>query len=365
MWRYAGDRRLALTGLSAGILQLLHPAIGAGVSEHSDFFHDPWDRIMRSVPQILGVIYSRDPEALGRRVRDRHRSIKGLDHQGRPYRALEPATFWWAHATFQHAVKQVVDRFDRHRLSAAERESLYLDGVEWYRRYGVSMRPVPPDYVAFRAEWQRQCREVLEMTPAAERAIDITLHARTGELPFLPTWTRPLQPLVVTPLLRLTAIGGLPDAVRKRLGIPWRRDEEAEYRALQLAVRESWRWVLPGLRQGPTADPQPARRLLTCHGASRTYGPTPFSADSTVRPRALTTPPTPCSTRPRNWWPPTACAAGAWKTWRSGPVWDGPPSTGASPAGRSSCTPPWGAKSGDSSRPRPRRWPASTPSRTR
>ena len=253
LWRYAGDRRLALTGLSAGILQLLHPAIGAGVSEHSDFFHDPWDRIMRSVPQILGVIYSRDPEALGRRVRDRHRSIKGLDHQGRPYRALEPATFWWAHATFQHAVKQVVDRFDRHRLSAAEQESLYLDGVEWFRRYGVNMRPVPPDYVAFRAEWQRQCREVLEMTPAAERAIDITLHARTGELPFLPTWTRPLQPLVVTPLLRLTAIGGLPDAVRKRLGIPWRRDEEAEYRAVQLAVRESWRWVLPGLRQGPTA----------------------------------------------------------------------------------------------------------------
>ena len=253
LWRYAGDRRLALTGLSAGILQLLHPAIGAGVSDHSDFFHDPWDRIMRSVPQILGVIYSRDPEALGRLVRDRHRSIKGLDHQGRPYRALEPATFWWAHATFQHAVKQVVDRFDRHRLSAAEQESLYLDGVEWFRRYGVTMRPVPPDYVAFRAEWQRQCREVLEMTPAAERAIDITLHARTGELPFLPTWTRPLQPLVVTPLLRLTAIGGLPDAVRKRLGIPWRRDEEAEYRAVQLAVRESWRWVLPSLRQGPTA----------------------------------------------------------------------------------------------------------------
>ena len=138
---------------------------------------------MRSVPQILGVIYSRDPEALGRRVRDRHRSIKGLDHQGRPYRALEPATFWWAHATFQHAVKQVVDRFDRHRLSAAERESLYLDGVEWYRRYGVSMRPGPADYAAFRIEWQRQCQEVLEMTPAAERAIDLTLHGRSGSCP--------------------------------------------------------------------------------------------------------------------------------------------------------------------------------------
>ena len=253
LWRYAGDHRLALTGLSAGILQLLHPAIAAGVSEHSNFFTDPWDRILRSVPQILSVVYSRDAEALGRRVRDRHREINGVDHRGHPYHALEPSTFWFAHATFQHAVKQIIDRFDHHRLRPAERESLYLDGVEWYRRYGVSMRPVPVDYAAFRVEWQRQCRDVLEMTPAAERVIDITLHARTRELPFLPAWTRPLHPVVVTPILRLTAIGGLPDAVRKRLGIPWRVDEEAEYRALQLTVREGFRWVLPGFRHGPTA----------------------------------------------------------------------------------------------------------------
>jgi uncharacterized protein (DUF2236 family) len=241
LWRYAGDRRLAFTGLSAGILQLLHPGIGAGVSEHSNFFTDPWDRILRSIPQILGVVYSRDAETLAHRVRDRHRAIKGVDHRGRPYHALEPSTFWFAHATFQHAVKQIIDRFDHHHLRPAERESLYLDGVEWYRRYGVSMRPVPADYAAFRVEWQRQCREVLEMTPAAERVIDITLHARTRDLPFLPAWTRPLHPVVVTPILRLTAIGGLPDAVRKRLGIPWRLEEEAEYRALQLTVRESFR----------------------------------------------------------------------------------------------------------------------------
>ena len=76
---------------------------------------------------------------------------------------------------------------------------------------------------------------------------------RTGCLPFLPLWTRPLQPLVVSPVLRLTAIGGLPGAVRKRFAIPWRPDEEAEYRVLQLAVREGWRFVLPGLRYGPTA----------------------------------------------------------------------------------------------------------------
>jgi uncharacterized protein (DUF2236 family) len=232
----------------------MHPAIGAGVVDHSNFFTDPWDRILRSMPQILGVIYDEDGEGTGRRVRNYHRRITGVDHDGRPYQALEPSTFWWAHATFQNAVQQVVDRFDHRRLTAHERQELYLDGVEWYRRYGVSMRNVPADHAAFRAEWQRYCRQELEMTPAAERAVDIALHARRQEVPFLPWWTKPLQPLVVTPMLRLTAIGGLPGGLRRRLGIPWRPDEEAEYRMLQLAVRETWRLLPPAFRYGPNAS---------------------------------------------------------------------------------------------------------------
>ena len=253
LWRYAGDHRLGLTGLSAGLLQLLHPAIGAGVAEHSDFFNDPWDRIIRSVPQILGVIYDPDYEAVGRRVRDYHTSINGTDERGRPYRALAPDTFWWAHATFQWSAETVADRWDAHRLTPAEREELYLDGVEWYRRYAVSMKPVPPDRTAWGVEWDRHLTDVLELNRAAERAIDMALHSRTMKIPFLPGWTRLAQPLVVSPVLRLAAIGGLPPVVRKRFGIPWRPDEELEFRALQLAVREMFRNMPASLRYGPTA----------------------------------------------------------------------------------------------------------------
>lgn len=263
LWHYAGDRRVAFTGLSAGLLQLLHPAIGAGVADHSDFFHDPWDRIIRSVPQIMGVIYDPEPEALGHRVRDYHRPIRGTDAQGRPYRALSPSTFWWAHATFQFATEQVVDRFDVRRLTGEQREDLYLDGVEWYRRYGVSMRPVPASRQEFQTVWDRHLVDVLEMNPAAERAIDMALHDRTMNLEFLPGWTRILQPLVITPVLRLTAVGGLPAPVRRRFSVPWRIDEEIEYRILQIAVREMFRNLPAFLRYGPTAaDGYRARRRL-------------------------------------------------------------------------------------------------------
>ena len=181
LWRYAGDHRLGLSGLSVGILQLLHPAIGAGVVEHSSFFEEPWDRILRSIPQILGVVLrpgARSGRSPGAQLPPHH---QGVDHLGPHYRALEPETFWWAHATFQHGVKQVVDRFDHHRLTTRPRRAVpRRRRSRWYRRYGVSMRPVPPDYASFRAEWQRQCRDVLEMTPAASRAIDMALTRPTA-----------------------------------------------------------------------------------------------------------------------------------------------------------------------------------------
>jgi uncharacterized protein (DUF2236 family) len=253
LWRWAGDHRLGFTGLSAGLLQLMHPGLGAGVVEHSAFFTDPWDRIFRSIPEIIGVVYDADGEATGARVRRYHHRIKGTDEHGRPYSALRPETFWWAHATFQHAVEQVADRFDHRTLTSAGRERLYREGIEWYRRYGVSCAPVPPDRFVFGSEWGRYCADVLELTTAAERAVDMALHAKIDDLPGMPWWTRPLQRELVTPILRLTAIGGLPPVVRTRFGIPWGSDDELQLRALELGVQQLWRVVPRARRFAPRA----------------------------------------------------------------------------------------------------------------
>lgn len=254
LWRWAGDNRLSFTGLSAGILQLMHPGLGAGVVEHSAFFTEPWDRIIRSLPEIIGVVYDGpDAEDTGHRVRDYHRRIKGVDHLGRRYSALAPETFWWAHATFQFGVEQVADRFDPHRLDDVEREQLYRDGVEWYRRYGVSMRPVPEDRTSWGVVWDEYCAERLEMTAAAERAIDMALHEKVTDLPGLPWWSLPIQREIITPLFRLTAIGGLPETVRRRFDIPWGAAEAAELKLLEVWVRETWRFMPRSLRWAPRA----------------------------------------------------------------------------------------------------------------
>jgi uncharacterized protein (DUF2236 family) len=259
LWRWAGDSRIAFLGGTIGLLQLMHPAIGAGVLEHSDFFADPYGRVFRSLPAILGVVYDGDASATGRTVRDFHRDIKGVDDAGRRYHALDPETFWWAHATFQFMVEQVADRFDSHRLTARERERLYQEGVEWYRRYGVSDRAVPPDRAAFQEVWDRHCAEVLEMNAAVEWVLEHGLHPRTPpRLPAELAWARPIVNLGATRRLaylpvRLATIGGLPPVVRQRFGLRWTRRDQLELDGLELAVRTGWPLVPFSLRWQPRA----------------------------------------------------------------------------------------------------------------
>ncbi len=118
--------------------------------------------------------------------------------------------------------EQVADRFDRHRLTPDEREQLYQEGVEWYRRYGVSDRSVPADRAAFQEKWDYYCAEVLELNPAAEWVLDSLRRSVLSAEPLLPPQLTLLRPLAKTALarhsvfrvVRVCAFGGLPPLVR-------------------------------------------------------------------------------------------------------------------------------------------------------
>jgi uncharacterized protein (DUF2236 family) len=238
-WRYAGEVRGYLLLVKAGLLQLMHPGLGAGVEFHSDFFNEPWERVLRSVPEIQGVTFDYpDGDATARRIRDFHNHIKGVDGQGRRYHALDPETYFWAHATIFDALFQMIDLYD-HPMTDAEKERLYQEGCRCYRAYGVSERVMPPDWPSFEAWFDEMCRDRLEITPAAARLIQFAKEP-PATFPLVPSFLYRLARKPSARPLWWHAVGTLPPVVREKIGEHWTARDERRHRQVRRAIQRVW-----------------------------------------------------------------------------------------------------------------------------
>ena len=254
LWSIAGDPRGLITGTAAGLMQLMLPGLGAGVTDHSNFFDDPYDRIFRSIPYIWGSIFAEGDGAdeRGRTIRDFHTEIKGTDDHGRRYHALDPEIFWWAHATFTWEFFRAHELYFPGRLRRSQQEQLYAETVTWFRRYGVSDRAVPPTLDAFRVRFEQICAHELELTPAVSWVLDPKTNPGPAERPRLPGPA--LHPRRARRPLR---VGGAPTA-RVRLHA---RPPPATFRLPVVERRPTQ--VRHGVRRAPGGRPgHPTRRAV-------------------------------------------------------------------------------------------------------
>ncbi|NLD78430.1 MAG: DUF2236 domain-containing protein [Acidimicrobiales bacterium] len=257
LWETAGDPRSLLSGTAAGIMQLMLPGLGAGVTDHSDFFNDPFDRIFRSIPLIWGSIFAADDQEgdrRGRQIRDFHPDIKGVDDKGRKYHALDPDVYWWAHATFTWEFFRARELYFLRPLSRSDKEQLYAETVTWYRRYGVSERPVPATYADFRSRFEEICAHELELTPAVQWVLDPASNPGTrAEAIALPGPLAPLSGFATsraTEMLRVIVYGNMPDIVRRRFGFEWTNADRVAF----TAACATFRAMEPAVRRGALAS---------------------------------------------------------------------------------------------------------------
>ena len=212
------------------------PALGQGVEDHSVWFADTLARLARSIPPIFGTVYGPDPEATGRRVRDFHTSIKGkMPRRRRPYSALNPETYYWAHATFVEHLVVATDTFIR-PLGRAEKDQIIAESVTWFERYGVSARGIPTTWAAFEAYWD----DALEHRLVRHRTAAYGVGYATKGWPRPARVPRPLWWLVRRPVDAVSAsltIGGLPPRAREILGLPWDDDRSAATAGSPAVVR--------------------------------------------------------------------------------------------------------------------------------
>src|SRR5690606_20172666 len=252
-WRVFGDWRGLLIALWAGSMQNMHPELGAGVEQHSQFFDERWERLYRSLYPIGGVVYDGPrAHATAREVRGYHTTIKGIDARGRRYHALNPHTFYWAHATFFVSTLLIAENF-MGGLTEAQRRQLFDEHKRWYRLYGMPMHPVPETWAEFQQYWDRMCREVLEDNKATRDVLDLSRIGRPPMLPWLPhrAWTA-IRPLVHRGFVWLT-VGMYDPPVRELLGYRWRARDARLHRLVGRAVGLAFRFVPWQRRYHPRA----------------------------------------------------------------------------------------------------------------
>jgi uncharacterized protein (DUF2236 family) len=239
-WRRAGDARMLIAAGYALLLQVSHPTVGAGVSEHSQFRREPWGRLLRTLDYSYTMVYG-GPQAageMGRRIRGFHKQIRGLGADGRPYHALEPEAYAWVHATLAEAIVHAHERFGR-PLSAPQREQFWSEWRALGRLLGIRERDLPPDYASFEGYVGEMLADTLVHTAAVDDVLSALARPSAPELPLLrePLWT--LARLPLGHLLGLASVGLLAPALRDRFGLGWSAAQELELRALGAALRSA------------------------------------------------------------------------------------------------------------------------------
>lgn len=127
-WRVHSDfTAMMVGGVSALLLQALHPLALAGVWDHSSFREDILGRLRRTAAFVSGTTFAgcEQAQALIDRVRRIHEQVRGTAPDGRPYSASDPDLLAWVHVAEMSSFLRAYLRYVNPRLSGADQDRYY------------------------------------------------------------------------------------------------------------------------------------------------------------------------------------------------------------------------------------------------
>ncbi|MBJ7520685.1 MAG: DUF2236 domain-containing protein [Solirubrobacteraceae bacterium] len=230
-WRVHADvAAMSIAGAAAITMELLHPAVMAGVHERSTYREQPFKRARATAGYVVQTTFGNTEAAhdvIGR-VRRMHERISGTLPDGRPYRAMDPEILAWVHTCIPWAIMLAYDRYTR-PLSTAERDQYLAEQAIIGRLSGAGDIPETYADLLQYVEAMRPQLVVSEQTrtffsflltapfgpklpePLAYRLKRLNLQA---SLSIMPPWVaeltgyahpEPAQRLLIDPLLQLNA----------------------------------------------------------------------------------------------------------------------------------------------------------------
>jgi uncharacterized protein (DUF2236 family) len=243
-WRIDREVLVLAGGSCALLMQLAHPAVAAGVAEHSDFRADPFARLRRTLTASYAVVFGSTPRAERaiRRMNAIHASVAGnVPETGEPYSALDPALLLWVHATLVDTAVRVYDRFVA-RLSDEEAEAYHGEARQIAIRLGAADASLPETLVGLRAEMDR-------LIGSGEVRVSATARSLAPAV----LYPSAFPPRAVWDLANLVSLSVLPPAIRRGYGIRWSRGRERGVERLAAASRRLLPLVPDLLRHVPAA----------------------------------------------------------------------------------------------------------------
>ncbi len=204
-WEVHADLPSMLVGgMSALLLQTLHPLVMKGVADHSNYRHDPFGRLQRTAEFIAATTYGGDELAsdLVRHVRSIHSRVRGVAAGERHYRASDPALLTYVHVTEVFSFLRAHQRYSGRPLLTGEKNRYLSEMSVVALRLGAPDVPVTTGEVQ---EYFRAVRSECEMTVEAREAVGFLMMSPVGDsvlrrsayaticeaaIDLLPTWAR-------------------------------------------------------------------------------------------------------------------------------------------------------------------------------
>ncbi|MCQ3000498.1 oxygenase MpaB family protein [Pseudomonas syringae] len=233
-WRVHGDfPSMLIGGISALMLQALHPLALAGVWDHSNFRQDMLGRLRRTGQFISGTTFgsTHDANWLIDKVRTIHLQVTGTAPDGRPYAASDPDLLTWVHVAEVSNFLAAHLRYLNSELSLADQDKYYDETAVIAERLGA--RNVPRSARAV-AEYLKQIRPQLLCDERSREVLRILLNAPAPSL-----LAKPMGALMMQ-----AGIDLLPDWASEMLGV---QQTALQRRMIRASIKRSapvLRWAV-------------------------------------------------------------------------------------------------------------------------
>lgn len=210
-----------LGGGAAVLLQVAHPLVACGVTDHSGYERDLWRRLARTLQALYLISFGDREEAdrAGAAVQAVHARVHGRTTEqvgrfppGTRYAATDPELMRWVHATLVYSSLAAYQRFVG-PLTLAEKQRYHEEMNLVARLFGTPEEALARTYREFRTYFEAQVHsDTITVTRPARQVADVILAAP------LPA---PLR--LFAPAHRLATSKILPVKLRRQYGLRWSR----------------------------------------------------------------------------------------------------------------------------------------------